>query len=537
MSWQPETAVPDFAMLNLATLLEESAKLRPTQTACVLGDTRLNYAQLNGAANQLAAGLKALGLARGDKVALTCPNVPYFPIAYYAILKAGCTVVPLNVLLKRKEVAYHLADSDAAAYLCFEGNEAVPMGAEGFAAFETVESCKHFVCITANPAAEPPFIGEGSSNGSTYSTMGRLMHGQAPTFDTVQTKAEDTAVILYTSGTTGRPKGAELTQFNMFFNAVDSSRMLRYSEADKGLIVLPLFHSFGQTVMMNAQVYKGATMILLPRFDAAAVLGLMVKEAVTVFCGVPTMYHALLHHPERPDIKLRVCVSGGAALPLTVLRGFEEAFGAPILEGYGLSETSPVACFNQLEFERLAGSIGKPVYGVEMRIGDENDEPVPTGETGEVLIRGYNVMKGYYKRPEANAEVLRNDWLHTGDVGKQDENGYFYIVDRTKDMILRGGYNVYPREIEEMLMDHEAVSMAAVVGVPHASHGEEIKAFVVLKPDANLSEEELIAWSKATMAAYKYPRLVEFRESLPMNATGKILKRELRSQNGIDIVG
>jgi len=514
-------------MLNLATLLEESANLRPAQTACVLGDTRLTYAQLNGAANQVAAGLQALGLERGDKVALTCPNIPFFPIAYYGILKAGCAVVPLNVLLKRKEVAYHLDDSDAVAYLCFEGSEKVPMGAEGFAAFEATTNCAHFISITANPAAAPPFGGEGGL------TLGRLMHGNAPVFDTVQTMPDDTAVILYTSGTTGRPKGAELTHLNMFFNAADTARMLRYTVDDRGLIVLPLFHSFGQTVMMNALVYKGGTIILLPRFDPEAVLALMAKEHVTAFCGVPTMYWALLNHPGDHNIKLRICVSGGAALPLAVLRGFEEAFGAPILEGYGLSETSPVACFNQLEFERVPGSIGKPVYGVQLRIVDDDGNEVPVGEPGEVVIRGYNVMKGYYQRPEANAEVLRGDWFHTGDVGKKDENGYFYIVDRTKDMILRGGYNVYPREIEEMLMDHEAVSMVAVVGVPHDSHGEEIKAFVVLKPGVGegLTESDLVAWAKDTMAAYKYPRLIEFRDSLPMNATGKILKRELRSES------
>jgi len=511
-------------MLNLATLLEESANLRPAQTACVLGDVRLTYAELNGAANQVAAGLQALGLERGDKVALTCPNIPFFPIAYYGILKAGCAVVPLNVLLKRKEVAYHLDDSDAAAFLCFEGSEKVPMGAEGFAAFEATDSCKHFISITVNPAADPPF------GGASGLTLGRIMHGNAPAFATVQTMPDDTAVILYTSGTTGRPKGAELTHLNMFFNAVDVARMLRYSEDDRGLIVLPLFHSFGQTVMMNAQVYKGATMILLPRFDPGAVLDLMVKEQVTAFCGVPTMYWALLNHPDEHQIKLRICVSGGAALPLAVLRGFEEAFDAPILEGYGLSETSPVACFNQLEFDRVAGSIGKPVYGVQLRIVDDQGNETPVGEPGEVVIRGYNVMKGYYQRPEANAKVLRGDWFYTGDVGKKDENGYFYIVDRTKDMILRGGYNVYPREIEEMLMDHEAVSMVAVIGVPHDSHGEEIKAFIVLKPGAGegLTESDLVAWAKDAMAAYKYPRLVEFRKSLPMNATGKILKRELR---------
>lgn len=512
-------------MINLASLLEERAALQPAAPCCILGEVRLNYAQVNGAANQIAAGLVELGLKPGDHVALTCPNIPFFPMAYYAILKAGCVVVPLNVLLKRKEIAYHLADSQARAYLCFEGNPAVPMGEEGHAAFGEVESCEHFIAITANPAAASPF--EGTS------TLGQLMHERTPTFDARPRRPDDTAIILYTSGTTGKPKGAELTHFNMFFNAIDTARMLRYSAEDRGLVTLPLFHSFGQTVMMNALLFKGAALVLLPRFTSADALALMVSESVTVFCGVPTMYWALLNLEAEAQPKLRICVSGGAALPLAVLRGFEERFGAPILEGYGLSETSPVACFNQLEFERKPGSIGKPVWGVKLRIVDENDEDVPVGEPGEVVIRGYNVMKGYFQRPDENLVSLRGDWFHTGDVGRQDEEGYFYIVDRTKDMILRGGFNVYPREIEEMLMDHEAVSMAAVIGVPHDSHGEEIKAFVVLKEGGSVSDTDLVAWAKDNMAAYKYPRMVEIRDSLPMNATGKILKRELRAEQSV----
>ena len=511
-------------MINLSALLGERALRQPEACACVLGDTRLSYAQLDAAASQVAGGLRELGLRPGDTVALTCPNIPFFPIAYHGILKAGCVVVPLNVLLKRREVAYHLRDSGARAFVCFEGNPAVPMGEEGHAAFSETDTCEHFLVATADPAAANPF--------PAGRTLGQLMHGQAPGFEPVPRRPDDTAVILYTSGTTGQPKGAELTQFNMFFNAVDTARMLRYSPDDRGLVTLPLFHSFGQTVMMNALLHAGGTMVMLPRFDPSAAAGLMVSEGVTVFCGVPTMYWALLQRAKDKEIPLRVCVSGGAALPLAVLREFEDTFGAPILEGYGLSETSPVACFNQLEFERRPGSIGKPVWGVTMRVVDEQDQDLPPGEVGEIVIRGYNVMKGYLGRPEATAEAMRGDWFHTGDLGRRDEDGYFHIVDRTKDMIIRGGFNVYPREVEEMLLDHPAISMAAVIGVPHPSHGEEIKAFVVLDEGAEAAEADLVAWARDTMAAYKYPRQFEIRETLPMNATGKILKRDLREAGG-----
>lgn len=515
-------------MLNIATIIETQAQRHPARTAVVLGETRLSYAQLNGAANQVANGLLALGIQPGDKVALSCPNLPYFPIIYYGILKAGAAVVPLNVLLKRREIAYHLADSEAKAYFCFEGSEQLPMGVEGHAGFADAPGCEHLVMITANPAAPSPIEG--------VPTLGMLMHPQPPVCAYVATDNADTAVILYTSGTTGQPKGAELTHDNMMINALVVARLLAYTAEDVNLIVLPLFHSFGQTVQMNAGLVAGSTLVFLPRFDAATVLGLMQQEKVTAFCGVPTMYWALMQCPdaEKFDLEkiadqLRICVSGGAALPLEVLKGFESRFRVPILEGYGLSETSPVACFNQLDQERKPGSIGTPIWGIEMKIVNADDQALPVGEPGEVVIRGHNVMKGYYRRPDETAAVMHDAWFHTGDIGKVDDDGYFYIVDRSKDMIIRGGFNVYPREIEEVLMTHPAVSLAAVIGVPDDKSGEEIKAFVVLKADEATTEAELLAWGKEQMASYKYPRLVEIRASLPMNATGKILKRELRT--------
>jgi long-chain acyl-CoA synthetase len=299
------------------------------------------------------------------------------------------------------------------------------------------------------------------------------------------------------------------------------------------MLTLPLFHVFGQVVLMVACTMAGATMVLVPRFEPGAVLKALQDENVTVFAGVPTMYWALLNHPtDGIDLKrikgnLRMCASGGASLPVEVLRAFEAKFEVPILEGYGLSETSPVATFNHLHKERKPGSVGTPVWGVEIRVVDENDEDVGVGEPGEVLIRGHCVMRGYLNKPEATAEVFRGGWFHSGDIGQLDEDGYLYIVDRLKDMIIRGGFNVYPREVEEVLMGHEAVSLVAVIGVPHEKYGEEIKAIAVPNVGAELDPDALIAWSKAHLAAYKYPRIVEIRDSLPMNATGKILKKEL----------
>lgn len=518
-------------MLNLAMLLESSAQKYPSHAAVIFNDTKLSYAQLNGAANQLANGLRQLGVKRGDKVALSCPNLPFFPIAYYAILKVGATVVPFNVLFKPREVAYHLKDSDAVAMIAFEGTPELPLAQMALGGFQEVPTCKHLIIATANPAAAPPVEGEG------VTTMGRVMAGQPPVFDTVQTMPDETAVILYTSGTTGSPKGAELTHANMVMNAIVTRDMVGFNKDDVALAVLPLFHSFGQTVVMNTAFTSGATITLLPRFIPDAALGIMQRDNVTIFAGVPTMYWALMSYPEADKFDLakiaanmRVAVSGGSALPLEVIKGFEAKFDVPILEGYGLSETSPVACFNQLDRPRKPGSIGQPIWLTEMRVVDPADsehKPLPPGEVGEVIIRGHQLMKGYYKRPDATAEVIRNDWFHSGDMGKTDEDGYFYIVDRLKEMIIRGGFNVYPRELEEYLMTHPKVSLVAVKGVPDEKLGEEVKAYIVLKPGQTATVDEIMDYAKQGLAAYKYPRYIEFRSSLPMTATGKILKREL----------
>lgn len=513
-------------MLNLSVLLEDSARRYPEKDAFIFMDTHLSYAQINGAANQIANGLRASGIKAGDKIALSCLNVPYFPMIYFGILKAGAVVVPLSVLLKRDEVEYHLKDSDAKAYFCFLGAPGLPMLEEGFAGFQKVDACTDFYVITAQPTDPSPIDG--------LETLGALMANQSPVAETEATLASDTAVIIYTSGTTGRPKGAELTHSNLMFNAVLSADLFEASSEDKLLIVLPLFHIFAMTVLMNAGLYRGTTNVLLPRFDAEAVLGLMQKHKISVFAGVPTMYWGLLNYEnekfdlEKIAVNLKRCMSGGASLPIKVLEDFETKFKVQILEGYGMSEGAPVVTFNQLKKGRKPGSIGTPVWGVEVQIVDENGKEVSVGEKGELVYRGHNVMKGYYNKPEANAKTIVNGWLHSGDIGVKDEDGFFYIVDRTKDMIIRGGLNVYPREVEDVIMKHEAVSIVAVIGVPDNQYGEEIKACVVLKDGKTVSEDELILWTKERIAAYKYPRRIEFLDALPQSATGKILKKELR---------
>ncbi|MDP9318412.1 MAG: long-chain fatty acid--CoA ligase [Actinomycetota bacterium] len=515
-------------MFNIAVMLEDSARTVPDREAVVCGTARLTYAQIDAAANQVANLLVSRGIESGDKVALSCPNLPYFPIVYYGILKAGAVVVPLNVLFKGREVAYHLDDSDAKAYFCFEGPPDLPMGQAGWEGFQQVSGCEHFFLIEAKPGGDPVIEG-AEPFAAAVAEMGT-------TFETRVTEAGDTAVILYTSGTTGKPKGAELAHSNIGFNVMINHRLFQVDPLtpDTHLVTLPLFHSFGQTVQLNSGFAAGATLVLLPRFDAAAALKLMESEDVTFFAGVPTMYWGLLGalsddvDVDRIAGNLRRAVAGGSSLPIEIMKQVKERFHVQILEGYGLSETSPVATFSHLGVAPRLGSIGIPIWGVEVKLIDDEWNTLDEADVvGEIAIRGHNIMKGYYKRPDDTAWAMRDGWFRSGDLARRDDDGFYYIVDRAKDMILRGGFNVYPREVEEVLITHPDVSLAAVVGVPHESHGEEVKAFVILREGATLTEADLVAWGKDQMAGYKYPRIVEFRDTLPMTATGKILKREL----------
>jgi long-chain acyl-CoA synthetase len=491
--------------MNLASLLTESAERSPESPAIRLGGVELSYGELDDRSARLATLLADKGLEPGDRVGVMLPNVPEFPVAYYSVLRAGGVVVPMNVLLKRREIAFYLEDSGAELLVAWHGFIEEARGGAMDAGAKTIE-------------IDP-------------TVFAAIMVNNEPTPVLAETDEDDTAVILYTSGTTGRPKGAELTHQNLFRNADVSSRTTcEIAAGDVVLGALPLFHSFGQTVGMNSSLKVGACLTLVPKFDPGEALATMQRDGVTHFYGVPTMFGALLHHPERERYdtsKLRTCITGGASMPVEVLRGFEQAFGAVVLEGYGLSETSPVACSNHPDRERKAGSIGTPIEGVEMMVVDENDQPVAQGEVGENVIRGHNIMKGYWQRPEATEEAMRGGWFHSGDMARTDEDGYFYIVDRKKDLIIRGGYNVYPREVEEVLFEHPKIREAAVVGVPHDEWGEEIGAAVVLHDGEELAPEEVSAYVKERIAAYKYPRVVWFLDDLPKGPTGKILKREI----------
>ncbi|MBA2735835.1 MAG: long-chain fatty acid--CoA ligase [Pyrinomonadaceae bacterium] len=522
--------------LNLASIIEHHARLAPDKEAIVWNEMRFTYGQLNALANRVANALVELGIGRGDKVALSCPNLPFFPIAYYGILKAGAAVVPLNVLFKSREIAYHLSDSDAKAVFVFEGTPELSLAQTVKDGFDRVDSCGHLIVMTIDPTAPGPL--------EDCKTLTQITFDKSEKFETCPTAPHDTCAILYTSGTTGKPKGAELTHLNLMTNVTTTYGshlpVLDFTDGRQktALITLPLFHTTGQTVQMNTQLYGGNRVVLLPRFDPKATLAAMEKEKVNFWVGVPTMYWAILKFVEETgyDISkikehLKVATSGGAPMPVEVIKEFENVFGLRILEGYGLSETSPLACFNHFERPSKPGTVGQPIFGVEVKCVDENDREVARGTRGEVVIRGSNVMKGYYKRPDATAEAFRNGWFHSGDIGIMDEDGYLAIVDRIKDMILRGGYNIYPRELEEVMMTHPAVSLCAVIGVADERLGEEVKAFVVLKQNANLSEEEFIVWCKGQFAANKYPRYVEFRDELPIGGTGKILKRALREEN------
>jgi long-chain acyl-CoA synthetase len=432
--------------------------------------------------------------------------VPYFPAIYYGILRAGAVVVPMNVLLKEREVNFYLGDSGAK--LLFAWHDFAD-------AAETGAADAGAECILVKP-------GE----------FEQLLVAQEPDRELADRSGEDTAVILYTSGTTGKPKGAELTHDNLYRNCSMTSVTLgEFSHEDVLLGALPLFHSFGQSCTMNSAVSVGATVTMIPRFDPEKALEMLSRDQVTVFLGVPTMYNAMLHakNADTADAStLRLCMSGGAAIPVELIRGFEAKFDCAILEGYGLSETSPVASFNHPDRERKPGSIGTPIEGVEMQVWDEQGNELPQGEVGEIVIRGHNVMKGYWERPDATADAINSDgWFRSGDMAKVDEDGYFFIVDRKKDLIIRGGYNVYPREVEEVLYEHPAIQEAAVVGVPDDALGEEVGAAVVLKEGGSLDAQEVKTYVKEQVAAYKYPRKVWFVDELPKGPTGKILKREI----------
>jgi long-chain acyl-CoA synthetase len=489
--------------MNLASHLVSSARTHPDRAALRLEDAVVSYRALDQGSAHMAGLLDNHGVKPGDRVAIMLPNVPEFALAYFGVLRAGGIVVPMNPLLKSREVAYYLGDSGARLLFAWHAfADEARAGAQQAEAEVVVVSPGAFDSLLASaPSVE----------------------------DVADLDEDDTAVILYTSGTTGQPKGAELTHANLTRNCDIAGELVQLTADDVIFGGLPLFHAFGQTCTLNAAVGSGACLTLLPRFDAGKALGILGEHGVTVFAGVPTVFSRLVQEPDRdayPASRLRVSLTGGAAMPAQVLHAFQTAFDCVVLEGYGLSETSPIASFNTLQAGPKPGSVGTPIRGVEMRVV-ANGREVPHGESGEIAIRGHNVMKRYWQRPEETAATIRDGWLYTGDIGRIDEDGSFWIIGRTKDVIIRGGYNVYPREVEDVFYEHPAVADAAVIGLPSSDLGEEVGAAVVLKPGARTTAEELREYVKHQVAAYKYPRKVWITDALPKGPTGKILKRQI----------
>ena len=506
-----------MATFNLAVMLHETASASPDKPVAVYSGGKLTYRELDVQSDHLAAGLDAAGLQRGDAVALQLPNIPQFLITYFGILKAGCVAVPLNVMLKAPEVAFQLTDSRARMLITWEGilgeaaKGAVAAGVTDIYAVGHAESDADAVPFEALLSTSP---------------SGHWLAACEPT---------DTAVVIYTSGTTGQPKGAELTHLGLYMNADIPGRLFDVQPDDVVITALPLFHVFGLSSILNVCVRFGCTMSLIPRFDAETTLTAIQRDRATIFEGVPTMFIALLSCSELDKFdtsSLRVAISGGASIPAPVLDAFEERFGVVILEGYGMTETASTTTFNKSISDRRVYSVGKPIWGTQTQVWDENCAALPPGKdhVGEVVTRGLHVMKGYLNNPVATAEVFTDGWLHTGDLGYFDEDGYLFIVSRKKELIIRGGYNVYPSEIEDVLHSHPAVAEAAVIGIPDDRLGEEVMAVVRLQADWSLLAADLIGYCRERMAAYKYPRVIEFRDELPKSAFGKILKRELRSQ-------
>lgn len=507
--------------LNLADCVELSAHLRPEKEAIVFDGLRLTFAELAGAARRVANALRGLGVRRGDRVAMMVPNLPQFPIIYYGILYAGATVVPLNVMLKRRELRHQLRDSGACAFFAFED-----CLAEAGPAFADAPDCAHLVVV--EPGMAPGTPAEGHS-------FMALAAAASPDFDMVQTDPGDAAVILYTSAMGGRPLGAVLTHFSLFQNAAAIKEyLIRFTPEDVFGAVLPLFHAFGQTTMMNAPLLSQSSIVLFPRFDPAKVLEAVVRERITLLATVPTMVAVLAEHRpgERHDLdSLRCVIAGGAALDLDAAAAFTRRFGIPVLEGYGLTETSPVVAFNRDAATNRPGSVGRALWGTRIAIRRDDGAFAGSGEVGEVLVRGHGLLRGYWNQPEETAAVIRDGWFHTGDLGYVDADGYLFLTGLKKDLIIRTGLNVYPREIELVLEAHPAVREAGVAGIKDRLRGEEVRAWVVLKPglDADATLKELAAHCRAELAVYKVPKRIEAMDALPRLADGTLDKAALRA--------
>ncbi|HEX6344393.1 long-chain fatty acid--CoA ligase [Umezawaea sp.] len=504
--------------LSAAAILADTARRRPEHPAVVFGEERIGYGDLWEDARRYAAVLLDRGVRAGDRIAVLLPNTPHFPKVYFAVLAIGAVAVPVHGLLRSGEVEHVLRDSGATGLVC--GAEMLGEGAP------------------AAEAAGVPVLTVMADDGTGHPRLDVLAAAAEPAEGVPVPRApEDLAVVLYTSGTTGQPKGAMITHLNLVMNvATTAVAPFAFRPTDVLLGCLPLFHTFGQVCGMATCFLAGGTLVLMSRFEGRSALELMVAEGCTVFMGVPTMYLDLLDaaaaDPRRPALDR--AFSGGSALPVAVLERFEEVFGCPIYEGYGLTETSPVVSYNQEHWPRRPGTVGKPIWGVEVEVAraDVADrvELLPPGEVGEVVIRGHNVMAGYLGRPEATAEAIVDGWFRSGDLGVKDADGYLSIVDRKKDMVIRGGHNVYPREVEDLLARHPDIAQVSVIGIPDERYGEEVCAVVRTRPgvaDDQACAADIVEWAKARIAPYKYPRLVRFTREFPLGPSGKVLKRDL----------
>lgn len=509
--------------MNLSEQLSITAMEHPNKTAFIFQDKETSYMELEGAVRKFAYRLEQLGYKKGDHLALVVGNSPYYVIGMYGALRLGAVVVPINPLYTAHEMTYILKNGDVKAVITMD------VLLEKFAAIaDQLPDIHHYIsCETgAEAVSAGPII---SPKMKSFTAM--VQEGSTD-FAGPALNEEDLAIVLYTSGTTGKPKGAMLSHKNLYSNAKDVADYLKINGNARVIAALPMFHVFCLTVSLNAPLMNGGTILIMPKFSPQGVFKIAKEHEATIFAGVPTMYNYLLQSSKGNESEfagIKLCISGGSSMPVSLLKDFEKVFNVRISEGYGLSEASPVTCFNPLDKPRKPGSIGTNIVHVENKVVDEFGEEVAVGEVGELIVQGPNVMQSYYKMPEETTAALKDGWLYTGDMARMDDEGYFYIVDRKKDMILVGGYNVYPREVEEVLYAHPNVSEAAVVGIPHPETGEAVICFVVAD-HTGITEKNLIEFCKAHLAKYKIPTSIEFLDELPKNTTGKILRKNLREQ-------
>ncbi|HEX8228319.1 MAG TPA: long-chain fatty acid--CoA ligase [Chloroflexia bacterium] len=534
----PTIEVPE---VTLHEFFERTAAEHPNNVATIFFGRRLTYAQLDEQANRFAAGLQSLGVVPGDRVAILLPNCPQFLVALFGALKAGATAIPLNPQYVSRELRQVFNDAGVRTAVAL--NLLVPRLQEIMPETDLQRIITTSVQDYLSPLMSLMLTVQERRDGVAVVAQGEGLYPYAdlirnsPTeYTRPEARPDDTVLLLYTGGTTGTPKGAMLSHRNVVANALQMSAWVwdaRQERKDVFLGVIPFFHSYGMTVVMNLAISVAASIVLLPRFAMKDVLRAITRFRPTIFPGVPSMYNAIARHPlaTRFDLRsIRVCISGAAPLPTEVAQAFESVTGARLVEGYGLTEASPVTHCNPIHGERRAGSIGLPLPNTEARIvGPDTHEPLPMGEVGELAVRGPQVMQGYRGHEEETAAVLQDGWLYTGDMARMDEQGYFYVVDRKKDLVLVGGYSVYPREVEDALYESEKVQEVVVVGVPDLKRGEGeiVKAYVVLNADVEATERELVRFASERLAAYKVPSKIEFRESLPKSGVGKYLRREL----------